>query len=406
MGPIVVSGLFSLPLELSKHSASGLSVGWSGGEPRANLKRDPRLSSATNSSVTQRELASDRPDERFVAGPENQLVLTVAQAVAENPPRYSPITIWGPTGIGKSLLLGLLVREYQAAHQDLAAGDCLHTCAADFARSYANAVDVDAVEDWRNRHRRLRLLAIDDLQRIAAKHPVQRELIHLLDHWQSDNCLFLVTLRQTPSQVRGLLPMLASRLLGGLAFGLQPPAAEARAQLVQDMADRQGLVVSPELMSRLVSDDAKRGSRLITVPQIRQAITQLVAQAQLENRPADERLLGQLLTSEKGEKRLTMRHIVMAVARHFHVTMADLKGQSRRQHLVHARGIAMVLCRQLTGCSYNDIGDFFSSRDHSTVLHACRKTEGVLEQDSALRHVCEELSLQLATQQVPSGGVS
>ncbi|MGV3608960.1 MAG: helix-turn-helix domain-containing protein [Planctomycetaceae bacterium] len=400
MGPIVVSGLFSLPLELSKHAATGLAVGWSAGDRRADLKHSRRMQaphSAGNSSKTAAE-------ERFVAGPENQLVLTVAQAVAEEPPRFSPITIWGPTGIGKSLLLGLLVREYVAAHQGLTSADVLQICAADFARSYANAVDADAVEDWRLRHRRLRLLAIDDLQRLATKPAVQREFIHLLDHWQSTSALVMVTLRQTPSQVRGLSPMLASRLLGGLAFALQPPAAEARAQLVQDMADRQGLVVSPEMMSRLISDDAKRGSRLITVPQIRQAITQLVAQAQLENRPADERLLGQLLSSEKGEKRLTMRHIVMAVARHFHVTLADIKGQSRRQHLVHARGIAMVLSRQLTGCSYSDIGEFFSGRDHSTVLHACRKTESLLEQDAPLRHVCEELSLQLATQQVASGG--
>ncbi len=397
----MVSGLFSLPLELSKHP-SAVAVGWGAEESRADVKRSRSLGSTVVA-----EAASIRPlDERFVAGPENGLVKTVAEALAEDRPRYSPITLWGPTGIGKSLLLGLLVREYVANHSHLAAADVLQICAADFARSYAHAVDADAVEDWRARHRRLRLLAIDDLQRIATKGAVQRELVHLLDHWQEGDCLVMITLRQTPNQVRGLLPMLSSRLLSGLAFGIQPPAAEARAQLVQDLADRQGLIVSPEILSRLVCDDAKRGSRLITVPQIRQAITQLVAQAQLENCPADERLLGKLLTSEKGEKKLTMRSIVLTVARHFHVTMADLKGQSRRQHLVLARGIAMVLCRQLTGSSYSDIGEFFSSRDHSTVLHACRKTDGVLEQDAALRLVAEELSLQLATQQLPREGGS
>jgi chromosomal replication initiator protein len=177
--------------------------------------------------------------------------------------------------------------------------------------------------------------------------------------------------------------------LQGLVVPLRWPGESARrAMITRYLAERRVSDLSEACVTRLAGTYAGPPSRLFA------ALAQLVHVAQTDRRALDDALVEETLDGAD-ENAITPRAILAAVAKQFHVTQADLKGPSRRQAISEARGIAMYLLRELTRATFENIGQQFGGRDHTTVMHACQKTMERLAADERLRQTVESLASNL-----------
>jgi chromosomal replication initiator protein len=240
---------------------------------------------------------------------------------------------------------------------------------------------------------------LEDVGQLVTRGAAQAELVQTLDALADCGAVVVVTSRVAPSELAGLTPRLRSRLAAGLALGLAPPGAEARAAIVEQLAGLRDLTVS-KTAARLLADALAVG-----VPELTGALAQLEQRAALismpgrasnSNRCIDDSLVRHYLAERETPCKASLQGITARTARYFSLRVADLQSPSRRRAVVVPRNVAMYLARQLTGKSLKQIGDYFGGRDHTTVLHGCRKTEDLIQSDPSTRHAVVELRQGLA----------
>lgn len=312
-------------------------------------------------------------------------------AVHDPSPAANPLVITGMSGAGKSLILELLIAEFQ---RHFAGVTALSTTAVDLARAYAHAVQTDSIGEFRHRYSRLHLLAIDDVQRMADKPAAQQELRQLIDSLAGRGCLVVATLRTHPLQSPHLSPSLASRLSAGLVIPLALPEFAARRALLAHFAADADVELPQSAVERLAPAGAAL-PQLATAPQLRRAVIRLGEQARLGGGDVDSTLIEAYLKSD-GSASPSLKVIAAAVAKHFAVTVGDLRGNSRQHSLTAVRGLAMHLARELAGLSYAQIGRYFGNRDHTTVMYSCKKATKAMADEPRLRQALDELKLQLS----------
>lgn len=321
------------------------------------------------------------PAGSFVVGPENSLVRELAKSVAGESLSYNPLVLCGPSGVGKSTLAHLLANRRTTA-RGLSHG--LETTGADLARQLAHAAETNSVADLRTRFHRCDWLLIDDLDQLAGKEAAQEFLVNTLDVLVRRGMLVIATLRRLPQSTADLSPLLVSRLNSGLVVPLVAPAELARREIVRQLAERLDLSLSADAVEELAAAQGLRAASL-TVPRLRGRLMQLAAATQ-HGQPLPE--------SDDADAKALVRQITATVARHFGLTMGQLRGKSRQQTTAEGRSLAMYLCRELTDLTLADIGRQFGNRDHTTVLHACRKVASLVQTDPATARLVEELTTQ------------
>ena len=323
----------------------------------------------------------------FIAGPENRLAAHALRSYLEpvvTP--YSPLVLYGPRGTGKSHLVDGLI-AYWAEHFPKRAASCFG--GLEFAREHSAAISEDRLDEWRRELQGVSLFVLDDVSRLATKSRAQRELVRLLDTLADHDALVVVTDRSLPTHCSHLLPALRGRLSAGLVVPVSLPAAETRRVILERLAAARGLALSKRALQSL-ADSLPAG-----VPALIRVLLELDLHSQLNGQPIDASHVRQFVAACARANAPSLRDVAMAAAKHFGLTLADLKSPSRRQPLVRARGVAMYLARQLTGKSFDEIGAYFGGRDHTTVLYGCRRTEGLLARDPATRQTVAELKRQL-----------
>lgn len=325
----------------------------------------------------------------FIGGPENQLAHVAAQALRTDLRHFNPLVFCGPTQVGKSLLARGLVDLWKADHPQVKP---VVVTGPDWARQYAEALDTDCVADFRQRFRQADLLLIDDLHLIADKPAAQTELTNTLDALLDRDTPVLVTLPELPVDCSGLDPALASRLSSGLCVPLVPPGPNVRSLFLRRLADCRKLELPDDVVDLLAQH---AGPSPPSFSQLNSLLMQLETAATVENRPLDAKLVRFLMDDHAERRTPTLAKIAKAVSTYFELRVIDLKGATRRQNVVHARSVAMYLARKLTGQSLEHVGRYFGDRDHTTVLHACRKTDSLVSTDPSTRLAVDELTRQL-----------
>ncbi len=327
----------------------------------------------------------------FLAGPENRLVETAVRSVVEEPANgYNPLVIYGRSGTGKSHIAQGLAAAWKARDRR---ARVVCTTAVDFARELADAIETQAVEEFRTKHRGADLLIVEDLGRLATgksgKLSAQEELIHTLDTLVAEGRWMVVTASIPPVHLTGIVPALQSRLTAGLAIPLAPPGPEARLAILRQLASMRGIPL-PEPVARVLAEGI-----LGTAPELAGALLQLAMPAELGKGRLDEETARQYVADRCRGRQPTLHEIALATARHFSLRLADLRSPVRRRALVVGRGVAIYLARRLTDESLDKIGDYFGGRDHSTVMHGCRKTEELIVNDPAVREAVDRLQKTL-----------
>jgi chromosomal replication initiator protein len=364
----VTGGFFSIPLQV----------------PAAGVRARRGSDKSTGPSLRE-----------FIGDEQNYLVPLAADAALLTVPRFNPIVFYGPTGTGKTFLARGLV---QLANSKNPQRSAVITNGADFARDYANAVVTNSLPDFRHRLRSPAMLMVDDLDRLRDKIPAQNELITTLDELCRSRCQVLVTMKAAPLETDGLVPGLASRLSGGLAVPITTPGQVGRQAILTQLLKLRGVKLTDEGMQLLVRSPlvaSAGGSPTFTeLNQLVISLTALTVEGQTEFGVAD---LRPWLAEQHAARAVPLHSITRQVSKYFRLHVGDLKGPTRQQRVVRARGVAMFLARQWTGKSLEQLGQHYGNRDHTTVLHALRKTEELIATDPAIRQAVDDLNKQLAT---------
>jgi chromosomal replication initiator protein len=292
--------------------------------------------------------------------------------------------LYGPSASGKTHLAAGLAAGWRERRGDepvalLTGREFLEQCAAAQAGHRFDA--------WRRELRAVSLFVLDDLTPLAGRRAAQQELCRLLDAMDETGALVVVTCRSLPGQMAGLLPSLVSRLSAGLATPLALPGAAARRAIVGALVAARRLPMSQEA-AQLLADGLATS-----------AVALAKALAELESSAPDRQIgmatVQAFLRQASSDQRPTVRSIAVQTAKYFRLTLADLKSPARRQALVLARGVAFVLIRELTDKSLEQIGAYFGGRDHTTVLHACRRTEKLAKRDATIQQAMTDLKRRL-----------
>lgn len=322
--------------------------------------------------------------EQFLIGPENRLVEVAIRAVFENPlANYNPLVLCGPSGTGKSHLARGLEAAWKARHPRCRRA--VYTTATDFARELEEAIERQAVDDLRAKYRTLALLVFEDLARLADKRAAQVEFIHTLDALLAADSRVVVTASAAPTQLEGIVPALQSRLLGGLVVPLSHPGRDTRLAILRRLAQLRAIRLD-DAAAELLADGMDA-----TVPLLFGALVQLDGRAHVNGGQIDAALVQAYLNRRNRARRPPLKDIAQHTARHFALTLGELRSSSRRRAVVAARDVAMYLARVVTKESLEEIGRYFGGRDHTTVMHGCRKTESLLQSDPAIRHAVSSL---------------
>jgi chromosomal replication initiator protein len=303
---------------------------------------------------------------------------------------YNPLVLHGRSGTGKSHVARGLASVWKTHHRR---DRVVCTTAVEFAHELADAIDSQAVEDFRVKYRTANLLIFEDLGHLATpksgKLNAQEELIHTLDALLADDRSVVVTASAAPAELPGLLPALQSRLTAGLTIAMMPPGVAARRQILQHFASLKNVTL-PEPVADVLAEGLGG-----TVPEIVHSLMQLTAPAELDGEVLDVADAKRYIAKGSGKQQPTMHEIGLATARHFRLRLADLRSPVRRRALVAARGVAIYLARTIAGKSFEEIGRYLGGRDHSTIMHSCRQTQQRCENDPAIHEAITRLRKDL-----------
>jgi chromosomal replication initiator protein len=327
---------------------------------------------------------------RFVATPENCSALLAAREVAASlGSAINPLYLHGPTGTGKTHLIAALVEEAIRASPRLIvtllqAGDLEGMASSWEEPREANGLSAAKQSD---------LFIVEDLQRLGGQQPsgkiASEVLLAIFDHLQARRRQLVFTATVGPRDLEQLPARLLSRLGSGLVVGIRPLQLSSRLLLLQQKAQRRQLAVRPEVLAWL-AEHLSGGAR-----QLEGALVQLETLART-HRSLELATVAAHFRDLVEANQLTMERIARQVGSYFRIDPRHLQSRRRYQNVLLPRQVGMYLARQLTDLSLEQIGHYFGGRDHSTVLHACRKIKGALLQNVSVSGAVAQLQAELA----------
>jgi chromosomal replication initiator protein len=332
--------------------------------------------------------------DRFVSGSSNELAYAGAMAVAQElgSPSYNPLFIYGGVGLGKTHLIQAIAHYLVENYPDKT---FKYISSEQFTQRYISAVPNGsaAVAAFRREFMDLDLLLMDDIQFLAGKEGTQEELFHRFNDLYHSGRQIVFTSDRPPNEIEPLEERLISRFESGLVADIQPPEYETRLAILQVKARTEGESFPAEVLSYIATTIKSN------VRQLEGAIHRLAATARLTGSPVDMEMARRVVSDYLGNRKrsLSAGSITSAVAEEFSVSPSQLKGKGRKREILVPRQIAMYLIRELTSSSLSSIGEFFSGRDHSTVLNAIDRVEYLCDSDSALRRRVDELQNRLTS---------
>ena len=328
---------------------------------------------------------------RFVEGKSNQLGLAAARQVAENPGgSYNPLFIYGGVGLGKTHLMHA-VGNALVDNNPNAKVVYLHS--ERFVADMVKALQLNAINDFKRFYRSVDALLIDDIQFFANKERSQEEFFHTFNALLEGGQQIILTCDRYPKEIHGLEERLKSRFGWGLTVAVEPPELETRVAILMKKAEQANMDLPPEaaffIAQRIRSN----------VRELEGALKRVIANAHFTGRAIDVELVREALKDLLAlqDKQVGIDNIQRVVAEYYKIKMSDLLSKRRSRSVARPRQVAMSLAKELTNHSLPEIGDAFGGRDHTTVLHACRKIKELKEEDADIREDVKNLLRSLTS---------
>jgi chromosomal replication initiator protein len=313
--------------------------------------------------------------DNFVEGKSNQLAKAAAIQVAGNPGKaYNPLFIYGGVGLGKTHLMHAVANKLKERNSE---ARLAYVHSERFVGDMVKALQHNTINDFKTAYRSLDALMIDDIQFFAGKERSQEEFFHTFNALLESQQQVILTCDRYPKEVDGLEERLKSRFGWGLTVAIEPPELETCVAILMSKA----AISHVDLPEEVAFFIAKRIRS--NVRELEGALRRVVATSHFTGRPITlefaKEALRDLLALQ--EKLVTVENIQKTVAEYYKIRIADLLSKRRSRSIARPRQVAMALAKELTNHSLPEIGDAFGGRDHTTVLHACRRVKELRESE-------------------------
>ena len=307
--------------------------------------------------------------ETFVVGNSNRFAHAAALAVGNEPGKaYNPLFLYGGVGLGKTHLMHAIGNRILENNNKM---NVLYVTSEKFTNQLVNAIKDNKNEVFRNKYRSIDVLLIDDIQFIAGKERIQEEFFHTFNSLYEDGRQIIISSDKPPRDIQFLEDRLKSRFEWGLLADISCPDYETRLAILRKKAQDENILIDDFILSDIAN---KIDSN---IRELEGVFNKIVARASLIHSPITIELAENIINEFKyeSEKVISCDFIKETVAKYFSINKDDLSGNKRSNDIAFPRQIAMYLCREIANMSFPQIGIDFGGRDHSTVMHACKKIE-------------------------------
>ena len=329
--------------------------------------------------------------DKFVEGKANQLAKAAASQVVENPGQsYNPLFIYGGVGLGKTHLMHAVGNELVKRKPD---AKIVYLHSERFVADMVKALQLNAITEFKRYYRSVDALLIDDIQFFANKDRSQEEFFHTFNALLEGGQQVILTCDRYPKEIDGLEERLKSRFGWGLTVAVEPPELEMRVAILNKKAATSNI----ELPSDAAFFIAQRIRS--NVRELEGALKRVIAGANFMGKPIDidvvKDSLKDLLALQ--DRQVRLENIQRVVADYYKIKLSDLMSKRRSRSVARPRQVAMALAKELTNHSLPEIGENFGGRDHTTVIHACRKVKELVDSDADINEDYKNLVRILTT---------
>lgn len=328
----------------------------------------------------------------FAVSTTNEMAHAAATAVSNRPGQsYNPLFLYGGVGVGKTHLMHAIGHNILRANPN---AKIIYCTGEEFTNDIVHAIQTKKASHFKDRYRSANVLLIDDIQFIAGKNAVQEEFFHTFNALTKLFSQIVLTSDRPPHEITLLEDRLRSRFEAGLMIDIQQPSFELRTAIVLVKAKAQHIPITIDLAKIIAS-------KVESARKIEGIITSIRSEIELKKKDLNQELIEEILQVEVETKRPRIKvspgDVLKTVANHYHVKQSSLKGSSRLKNLVTARHIAMYLLKKELSLPLTEIGRWFTSRDHTSVLHAVKKIEKEIILNDEIRQDVSALQMTLAS---------
>ncbi len=305
----------------------------------------------------------------FVVGNNNRFAQAAALAVSDNPAKtYNPLFIYGGSGLGKTHLMQAIGNRI---YQNDNSMNIVYVTSEQFTNHLINSIRDGKNDPFRNKYRTADALLIDDIQFIANKERVQEEFFHTFNTLYENGKQIIISSDKPPRDIPLLEDRLKSRFEWGLLADISCPDYETKVAILRRKALEENIIIDDDILANIAS---KIDSN---IRELEGVFNKIIARANLMHCPITLELSENVINEfiSKKEKVISSDYIQETVAKYFSIDKKELLGEKRSNDVAFPRQIAMYLCREVANMSYPKIGLDFGKKDHSTVMHACKKIE-------------------------------
>ena len=366
------------------NSKEGEDRGGESGTPKFNTytrrSAEPniQINSKKEGARRQSNLNSNFTFENFVEGKSNQLARAAAQQVAENPGHaYNPLFLYGGVGLGKTHLMHAVGNLIEKTKPN---ANVLYLHSERFVAEMVKALQSNSMNEFKRYYRSLDALLIDDIQFFAKKDRSQEEFFHTFNALLEGQQQIILTCDRYPKEITGLEERLKSRFGWGLTVAIEPPELETRVAILMNKAEQSKIVLPYEVAFFI----AKRIRS--NVRELEGALKRVIANAHFTGKEITMEFVKESLRDllSLQDRLVSIDNIQKTVAEYYKIKVSDLLSKRRSRSIARPRQMAMALAKELTNHSLPEIAEVFGGRDHTTVLHACRKIKELIESNTDL----------------------
>tara|TARA_B100001093_G_scaffold46598_1_gene39563 strand:+ start:1315 stop:2619 length:1305 start_codon:yes stop_codon:yes gene_type:complete len=326
------------------------------------------------------ELNKEFTFDSFVEGRSNQLARAAALQVSENVggSSYNPLLLYGGVGLGKTHLMHAVGNSIAERHPSLKVA---YMYSQRFMEDMVRAIERGKMADFTQYYRTVNVLLMDDIQFLAKGIKTQEEFFHVFNRLQEDGSQIVLTCDRYPKEIEGLEERLESRFVWGMTAPVEPPELETRVAILMKKAELEGVLLPSDTAFFL-------GERIRSnVRELEGALKRVIANAKFTGREINieqaRDALKDLIAIQ--DRQVSIDNIQKTVADYYKVRVGELNSKRRSRSIARPRQLAMAISKEITTHSLPEIGDSFGGRDHTTVLHACRKIEELRECNNDIR---------------------
>lgn len=387
----ISTGAIKLPKNLNKKGptlSKDLEKNYGKVSPRSSDQiKNPFVIPGVQKIKIDPQLNSEYTFSSFIEGDCNRLARSAGWAVAKRPGQtsFNPLMIYGDVGLGKTHLAHAIGNEVLQNNMNKTV---LYVSCEQFTNQFIDALRNNAISDFVNFYQLVDLLIVDDIQFLSEKIKTQDIFFHIFNHLHQGGKQLILTSDRPPKELKGIEERLTSRFKWGLSADLQHPSLETRMAIIQNKMLQDGIEL-PYNVTEFISANVRTNIR-----ELEGILISMIAQAALNQCEIDLTLAKTVISKfvDNISSEINIDMIQRVVAEHYEIPVQTLKEKTRTKMVALARQIAMYLGKHLSNKSLKVIGQAFGGRDHTTVMHACRTIEGLVQKDRQFKETVEELT--------------